>query len=233
MGRCICSSASSIPLNVIKFQCRQQAYDWRRGFQNAANATAANAIELCRANTKLSAEQRTDHGLYQWVCDATEPGREAMFGQPNIAEPNQAKELLQSSYIIQTVAYHLKLTIRSVNVPNDSLVPVGAIALAAAAVERAFLWHVNGQPKGLPRPKFNRRHAGPLTGDWRDTGVQDLEDHPHRLESLLDRVLLLLGSDSKSADTMATSQDKGTRRSLYQRERSSSPAAPLSEEDLY
>ncbi|KAI1786042.1 hypothetical protein LXA43DRAFT_1035476 [Ganoderma leucocontextum] len=156
-----------------------------------------------------------------------------MFGQPNIVEPNQAKELLQSSYIIQTVAYHLKLIIGSVDVPNDSLIPVGAIALAAAAVERAFLWHVNGQPKGLPRPKFNRRRAGLLTGDWRDTGVRDLEDHPRRLESLLDRALLLLGSDSKSADAMATSQDMGTRRSLYQRERSSSPAAPFSGEDLY
>ncbi|KAI1784165.1 hypothetical protein LXA43DRAFT_893224 [Ganoderma leucocontextum] len=214
---------SNIPL--IIFQCRQQAYDWRRGFLKAANAAVTKAIDLRRANTKLSPEERADHGLYQWVCNATKPGGEAMFGQPNIAEPDQAKELLQSSYVVQAVAYHFKSIVGTINVDRDPLTPVGAIALAAAAVERAFRWHVDGKPKGLPHPKFNRLRAGPLTGEWRDTGVQDLLDHPNRMESLLDRALAPLESELKLEDTTELSQGTSTRHSLYRRERSSSPAA--------
>lgn len=76
-----------------------------------------------------------------------------MFGQPNIAEvrvevsitrfrqhltelaqPGQAKGQLQSPYVLQVVAYHLKSIIGTINEDGDSLLPVGAISLAAAAV---------------------------------------------------------------------------------------------------
>lgn len=77
-----------------------------------------------------------------------------MFGQPNVAEvrvttaecsrplltnvgqPSLAKDLLQSPYVLQVVAYHLKSTIGTVNIDSDTLLPVGALSLAAAAVGR-------------------------------------------------------------------------------------------------
>ena len=100
-------------------------------------------------------------------------------------------------------------------------------------MERTFRWHVNHQQKGLPRLKFNRLRAGGLTGQWRETGVQDLVDHPRRLQSLLDRALLLVPDNEKrSTNAKEISQGMGVHYSLYQRERSSSPAEAFGSEDM-
>ena len=51
-----------------------------------------------------------------------------------LGQPGDAKDLLQSPYVLQVVAYHFKSTVGTINEDSGSLLPVGAIALAATAV---------------------------------------------------------------------------------------------------
>ncbi|TFK82006.1 hypothetical protein K466DRAFT_317720 [Polyporus arcularius HHB13444] len=173
----------------------------------------------------LSLRQRSPAGICDWLDDAISLGGEAIFGRPNVIEPRDAQDQLQSRFVLKVMAYHIGATLGSVfdSDEGDQPLPVGALALAACAVERAFLWYKDDQPKGLPMTPFSRNHAGKDTGKWRETAVQELVDRTHRFERLLSRARALVTVVPPPALPSGTTQQGSATNRLYVRERSSSP----------
>ncbi|KAI9069865.1 hypothetical protein FKP32DRAFT_1671020 [Trametes sanguinea] len=114
--------------------CQQQIYDWRRSFQKNANNAVRDEIAARRASATLSVFERSDHGLQAWLKDALARGGPAIYGKPNTADPRNAREQLGSKYVLKTMAAHLAGTVGSVASGSENAYPVGALALAAAAV---------------------------------------------------------------------------------------------------
>ncbi|KAI0685978.1 hypothetical protein C8T65DRAFT_556093, partial [Cerioporus squamosus] len=184
-----------------------------------ANQVVRTEIDARREDKKRPKEERTEAGILSWIDDAIAPGGAAHWGRPDIMDPSAAKDQLQSKFVLTVVAYHLRMTTGSVYSPepDESADPVGAIALAACAVERAFMWYSENQLKGLPQAKFSKKLAGRDAGRWRDTAVQDLIDKPHRLARLLTGAMALVSPPGRPA---APAHGINW---LYVRERSSSP----------
>ncbi|KAI0751949.1 hypothetical protein C8Q80DRAFT_1311172, partial [Daedaleopsis nitida] len=181
------------------------------------------------ANLALAPELRTKIAVQSWLCEQIQRGGAAIFGAPNTQRPERARDQLQSTYILEVLVYHLE-AMRGSRLQSDGEDPgdpVGAIALAAAAVERAFIWYTGDQTKGIPQSKFSKENAGALTGRWRDTAVQDLVEKPHRMA----RLLLAARDLVKPADDDDLSMHHGPHH-LYIRERSSSPPeGPVDDSD--
>ncbi|KAI0735780.1 hypothetical protein C8Q76DRAFT_792287 [Earliella scabrosa] len=97
------------------------------------------------------------------------------------ASPALACEQLRSVFMLKVVGSHMSTIIGSVhttNNPND-LCPVGAVALAAAAIEHVFIYYSCDQQKGIPIKKFSVKHGvGFDTGKWQDDAVADLPTRP-------------------------------------------------------
>ncbi|RDX40197.1 hypothetical protein OH76DRAFT_1366582, partial [Lentinus brumalis] len=181
-----------------------------------------------KEDENLPAEERTPEGIRTWLVDAISRGGEALFGQPDIDKPAHAKDQLQSRFVLKLMAYHLSATLGSVftSEEGDHALPVGALSLAACAVERAFQWYRDDQPNGLPMKAFSRNYAGKCTGKWRDTAVQELIDRSHRFERLLSRARALVTAVAPPPLTSAA-EGGPAMNNLYVRERSSSPPTAL------
>ncbi|KAH9846009.1 hypothetical protein C2E23DRAFT_625992 [Lenzites betulinus] len=205
--------------NIYKW-CQQQVYEWHRTFQKFAFAAVRDEKATRQANTKLSPYDRSDQGILSWLDHALQKGGAAMWGQPNTIKPNDAREQLQSKYVICVMAAHLGRTVGSVLEPPEDAYPVGALSLAAAAVQRAFEWYLNDQPRGIPQSTFSLKSAGELTGIWHDTAVTDLVNKPHRLARLLKQASRSVASPVANTKP---SRSKVKAISMYIRERSSSP----------
>ncbi|TFK80147.1 hypothetical protein K466DRAFT_504393, partial [Polyporus arcularius HHB13444] len=186
-----------------------------------ANTIVRTEIEARREDRKIPKDERTEGAILEWVSDAIEQGGAAHWGRPNIIDPESAKDQLQSKFVLKVVAYHLRMSMGSIWSPEDdeSADPIGAIALAACAIERSFEWYSKNQLKGLPQAKFSKKLAGADMGRWRDSAVQDLIDKPHRLERMLTGAMALVSVP------LRTAVPKHTVNRLYVRERSSSPPA--------
>ncbi|RPD53501.1 hypothetical protein L227DRAFT_513161, partial [Lentinus tigrinus ALCF2SS1-6] len=196
---------------------------------HANNAVRAE-MARCEADKSLSKQERSDAAVRAWVKEAIELGGEAIWGRPNIAVPEEAKDQLQSPYILKVMAYHLGAIQGSVWVANDDekVLPEGALALAACAVEHAFEWYSDGQGRGIPQPSFSKDDAGKDTVKWHVTAVDALLEKPHRFECLLERARALVTVPAPppmhtSANRHAGKGSVMNRR--YIRERSSSPPA--------
>ncbi|KAH9855653.1 hypothetical protein C2E23DRAFT_950498, partial [Lenzites betulinus] len=185
-----------------------------------ANAAVRDAKAARQASTKLSDYDRSDQGLQKWLDQALQRGGAAMWGKPNTHNPDDAREQLQSTFVVHVMTAHLARTVGSVYDVPDHVYPVGALSLAAAAVQRAFEWYLNDQPRGLKQTTFSLKNAGELTGVWHDGAVADLLEKPHRLERLLQQA-----STSVAAPVMKGKpcRSKAKAISMYVRERSSSP----------
>ncbi|TFK80647.1 hypothetical protein K466DRAFT_503569, partial [Polyporus arcularius HHB13444] len=197
-----------------------------------AKAHVQSEMAAREADEALSMRQRSPAGIHTWLEDAISLGGEAMFGRPNTINPGEAKDQLQSRFVLKVMAHHLGATLGSVfaSEDGDQALPAGALALAACAVERAFLWYKDDQPKGIPMTPFSQHHAGKVTGNWRETAVQELVDRSHRFERLLSRARALVTAVPPLAPVTTTQQGSATNR-LYVRERSSSPPAALFYDD--
>ncbi|KAI0351063.1 hypothetical protein OH77DRAFT_1498750 [Trametes cingulata] len=186
-------------------------------YAKVANATVRDEIATRQADTKLSDYSRSSQGILDWLEDALRAGGEAMFGSPNVRSPHQAREQLQSKYVLKVIATHLGRIGGSVlDAPEDAY-PIGALALSAAAVQRSFQWYLKDQPKGVKQATFSSTKAGALTGFWQESAVADLMQKPHRLQRLLDRAADFVSAPSAKAAAKAQAA------SIYFRERSSSP----------
>ncbi|OJT08351.1 hypothetical protein TRAPUB_751 [Trametes pubescens] len=199
--------------------CKQQAYDWRHNFQKHANTAVQHERDARLADEALSDAERSAHGIRIWLTQATTTGGEAMWGEPDIRTPRNARKQLHSKYILQVLADHLQGTVGSI-MQNDQY-PVGALALAITAVQRAFEWYLHDHPKGIKQEPFSVRNIGGLTAHWRNTAVADLLKMPHRFEQLLE--------SATSQINVSPAKTKPCRSQLaaavmYTRERSSSPA---------
>ncbi|RPD77333.1 hypothetical protein L226DRAFT_458011, partial [Lentinus tigrinus ALCF2SS1-7] len=197
---------------------------------------ANNAVraEMARreADKSLPKEERSDAAIRAWVKEAIELGGEAFWGRPNIT-PEEAKDQLQSPYVLKVMAYHLGAIQGSVWVPDgeEKALPEGALALAVCAVERAFEWYSKGQGRGKPQLSFSKDdHAGKDTAKWHVTAVDALLKKPHRFKRLLERARALVTVPAPpplrtSANRAAGNGSVVNRR--YIRERSSSPPAAV------
>ncbi|KAH9845976.1 hypothetical protein C2E23DRAFT_740202 [Lenzites betulinus] len=209
---------------MVCVQCQQQAYDWRRNFQKTANAVVLQERTARLADDTLTASERSEHGVNRWLKHAMLAGGEAMWGDPDIRVPGNARKQLQSKYVLQVVAYHLASTIGSVMPDSEEQYPVGALALAAAAVQRAFEWYLHDQPRGIKQGHFSTANVAGLTSYWRNSAVAELLDTPHRFDRLLESATLLI--DAASVRTKPC-RSQIAAASMYTRERSSSPAPPM------
>ncbi|CDO70684.1 hypothetical protein BN946_scf184779.g8 [Trametes cinnabarina] len=205
--------------------CQQQLYDWWRSFQKNANNVVRDEIASRHASKTLSAFERSDHRLQAWLKDALERGGAAIYSKPNTEDPRNTREQLGSKYVLKTMASHLAGTIGSVTAENENTYPMGALALAAAAVQRTFEWYLRDQPKGIKQTNFSLNNAGELTGFWQDNAIADLLEKPHQFKRILQRALKLVDAP---AVVVKLSQSKVTATALYIRKRSSSPGIDMS-----
>ncbi|KAI0757758.1 hypothetical protein C8Q80DRAFT_1265618 [Daedaleopsis nitida] len=215
--------------DIIYRWSQHQVYEWHCGFQKAANLAIRSSKKERQEDPTLHPQLRTTQAIEIWLCEAIQRGGAAMFGRPNTATPELARDQLQSKFVLKAVAFHLAAIKGSVLPDEDGQEdPVGAIALAAAAVERAFLWYTGDHHKGVPQSPFSKDTAGALTGKWRETSVQDMQDKPHRLARLLSAATKMV-KPAKEEELYHGPNH------LYVRERSSSPVlGPFDDdEDLY
>ncbi|KAI0331218.1 hypothetical protein GY45DRAFT_1213308, partial [Cubamyces sp. BRFM 1775] len=172
-----------------------------------------------KANTKLSERARSAHGIQEWLNDALMRGGEAIYGEPDIAVPENARKSLQSKYVLKVLALaHLGRTTSSI---SDEDYPSGALALAATAVQRAFQWRRDDQPRGLKPMAFSSTNVGEATGFWRDKAVKELLEKLHRFDQLLENAVALI--ETPAIKTAKPSGAKALALDMYVRERSSSP----------
>ncbi|EIW51959.1 uncharacterized protein TRAVEDRAFT_61384 [Trametes versicolor FP-101664 SS1] len=186
-----------------------------------ANTAVQRERSLRLADKRLAASERSERGMSIWQEQALCAGGEAMWGDPDIRVPGNARKHLQSKYILQVMANHLGSTVNSVLVQDDQY-PVGALALAAAAVQRSFEWYLYDQPKGIEQGHFSIGNAGGLTAHWRDTAVADLLAAPHRFDRLLETAMSMT---NVSAVKTKPCRSQLAAAAMYSRERSSSPAS--------
>ncbi|KAH9911088.1 uncharacterized protein BXZ73DRAFT_108247 [Epithele typhae] len=199
-------------------------YDWRKGFATTAIEAVQDEIDRRLCDTvNVSPKDRTPNGIRRWLDEATKIGGEAMWGQPNTENHGiYARLQLQSKFVLKVLGFHLDSIEGSV-VKHPGF-PVGALAMAAAAVERAFEHFINRKSKKENPPPFSARLNRDLTVKWRNTAVADLLKHPRRLEELMECAEGYMANHKPSARDYT---NLGASR-MYRREpmSSSDPARP-------
>ncbi|KAH9891965.1 hypothetical protein C8Q73DRAFT_802154 [Cubamyces lactineus] len=139
---------------------------------------------------KLSERARSAHGIREWHNDALMCGGEAVYGEPDIAVPENVRKSLQSKYVLKVLALtHLG---RMTSSKLDEDYPSGALALAAMAVQRTFQSRRDDQPRGLKPMEFSSTNVREATGFWRDKAVKELLEKLHRFDQLLENTVALI-----------------------------------------
>ncbi|KAI9068218.1 hypothetical protein FKP32DRAFT_1609017 [Trametes sanguinea] len=176
-------------------------------FQKVANTAVRDEVAARRSDPAMTAYERSDHGLLEWLKSALARGGAAIYGRPNVAQPHNAREQLGSS--------------TNGSIASEEPYPIGALALSAAAVQRAFEWYINDQPRGIKQTNFSLNNVGELTGFWQENAIADLLTKPHRLDRILGQALKMV--EAPAAADAKPSRSRVNAASLYLRERSSSP----------
>ncbi|KAH9910466.1 uncharacterized protein BXZ73DRAFT_25481, partial [Epithele typhae] len=148
------------------------------------------------ADAWLSKYERSDGGLRAWLDAALLPGGAMLYGDPDIENNNKAKEFMQSSFVLATMEHHASWTKGALRPRReDRPYPVGALALALAAIERAFRYHSLQSPngKGTAMPAFSKVKAGSLTTKWMRTAVADLLEMSESFDRLVEAADELAG----------------------------------------
>ncbi|KAI0324131.1 hypothetical protein GY45DRAFT_1396239 [Cubamyces sp. BRFM 1775] len=160
---------------------QQKVYDWRTGMSNAA--ITAIGEELMRKFGTSPQPSVVRH----WVDAAVADGGEAFWAKPH-PDPQFAHSKLQSIYILKTFATHLTAT-------RDSMYnygyPAGALALATAAVQKAFPRFREGKYKA--GAGFNKQAAEALTESWYDTAVHRFVAKPAKFRALIKMASCYMG----------------------------------------
>ncbi|KAI0323376.1 hypothetical protein GY45DRAFT_1376367 [Cubamyces sp. BRFM 1775] len=152
---------------------QQKVYDWRIGMSNAAITVISEELARKFGTSPLPSVVR------HWVDAAIADGGEAFWAKPH-PDPQFAHGKLQSIYILKTFATHLTATRDSM---YDYGYPAGALALATAAVQKAFPRFREGKYKA--GAGFNKPAAEALTESWYDTAVHRFVAKPAKFQALI------------------------------------------------
>ncbi|KAH9910698.1 uncharacterized protein BXZ73DRAFT_57874, partial [Epithele typhae] len=187
-----------------------------------AKATVKHAMMARRLDDSLSAYERSEGGIKHWLLTAALPGGAAIFEIPDhihVRYPENAYGTMESKFIVATLAHHIRSTKGSVRADDVRELPIGAVALTLASVERAFKHYARNDPS-VKMDAFSKGNAGTLTASWANKVYGDLVLHEERFESLLQKVANLLAlPEVKAADHDFVMEES----SMYYRQRSSPP----------
>ncbi|TFK84481.1 hypothetical protein K466DRAFT_567207 [Polyporus arcularius HHB13444] len=140
--------------DVIYKVIQQEVYEWRSRFASAAISAVDDAI-----SEKFGANPRRAE-VQAWIRDATSPGGESLWAQPH-RNPERAHGSLQSRFVLRSFATHLHATNGSIYLYGP---PVGALSLAATAVQHVFPMYKTG--RFIPGRAFSSANVGYLTESW-------------------------------------------------------------------
>ncbi|TDL19559.1 hypothetical protein BD410DRAFT_841927 [Rickenella mellea] len=159
---------------------RQRVYEWRTAFQKAANKVVGATI--VEQFGKKHDTKKVKDAVKAFAINAISDGGAAFWGRPS-RNPKDARDALQSLYVLKTFASHLQAISGSVSDNSMSAHPCGALALSVAAVQRAFMFFQTGQFKAAG--DFSELNAGSLTREYREGSVEGLMLKPHRFKAFI------------------------------------------------
>ncbi|KAI1786593.1 hypothetical protein LXA43DRAFT_1099061 [Ganoderma leucocontextum] len=176
-------------------------YDWRSNFGKIAIKTVKDEVDSYRK------EYGTDAAI-TWVTNALARGGAATYSNPNLQDPKAARGALQTSYHIKLMAFHIQETEGSLLknsykiglVVYDATYPVGALALAAVAIRRAFQACKSGSFVA-PTTEFSADKCSGDTRKARDGSVAGLRTRTDRFDALLDAAMESVPSLNKAQAT--------------------------------
>ncbi|TFK87767.1 hypothetical protein K466DRAFT_565190 [Polyporus arcularius HHB13444] len=163
---------------------RQRLINWRDGFLSRALTVVKEGYHTFLAQHKAATRcNATIADIITWTDDALDrAGGEAWWEYPITAQNSEAQGMFKSKYMLRTFGPHLAVVNESRL--EEEKPQFGALAMAAAAVEVAFLCYRTGT-YAAPEGNFEKIDGAQLSAKWVSGGVIRLYNKQSRWVSMM------------------------------------------------